>query len=63
MDWFLYDRDPRHERVKMKSAKLILMCLGKSSYTQAYSEFYQISKIEYFPKISNRLKLLNMFAK
>ena len=46
LNWFLYDRELRHERVKGKYEK-------SNSNSEAYSELYQTSKLGCFAEIVN----------
>ena len=64
MDWFLFDKDLRHERVKCAVQNIITT--NKYSVKllpEAYSELFQTSKVERFAKIVNRLTPLTVFRK
>ena len=59
MDWFLYGRDLRHERVKLWTG---LFPAGSYITAKAYSEPCRTSKMDLFPKINGR-KPWPIFAK
>ena len=56
MDWFLYDRELRHE--ELNSGCLSEKCPGTYS-----EELWQTLKMELFVKIVNNFQLFTIFAK
>ena len=65
MDWFLYDRAHRYERVNLRKyhqSKIILetvICTATEVKPEAYPEPYKTYTIERFAKTVNSLKPLN----